>query len=75
MRYRPRTLMIVLALGPMLAWLISLYLKLCHAEPKGLFEIAVSAAKSDYPEVNRWIQIDTSDSPHSCDCDQSAPRL
>jgi hypothetical protein len=59
MRYRLRTLMIVLAVVPlMMAWLMPPLLKIFHRQPAGLFKLNVKAAKSDYLEVTRWIQVD-----------------
>jgi len=55
MQYPLRTLLIVLALGPLLlSWLLPPLLT-SLGQPRGLFKMPVTAAEN--PEVDRWIQV------------------
>ena len=57
MHFRLRTLLIVLAVGlPVLSVVLP---PLLRRQPRGLIKLSVSTDKSDYPEVKRWIQIDS----------------
>ena len=56
MRYRLRTLLIVLTLGPiLLSWLLPPLLSSLR-QPRGLFKMSVTAAEN--PEMDLWIQVD-----------------